>query len=143
MSRSKIARVGVISVAVAASAVLFVSSVFAQTPYDGGGMMTPGSAGTAAGMGPGAMTGSYSGSPQFTMGFGTMASMMGSVAGQPIENEWHGANGDGLQRTTTGMMVWRKGDNWTAFTNGYQTWVNGPYGLQMRLNAERFPWEAQ
>ncbi len=80
---------------------------------------------------------------QFMMGFGTMASMMGDLAGQPVEDEWHGANGDGLQRTTAGMMVWRKADNWTAFTNGYMTWVNGPYGLQMRLNSERFPWEAQ
>ncbi len=82
-------------------------------------------------------------SPSFMLGFRSMASMMGAIVGQPIENEWHGANGDGLQRTTTGMMVWRKTDNWTAFTNGYMTWVYGPYGMQMRLNAERFPWEAQ
>jgi hypothetical protein len=77
------------------------------------------------------------------MGFGTIANMMGGVAGQPVENEWYEANGDGLQRTTAGMMVWRKADNWTAFTNGFMTWVNGPYGLQMRPNTERFPWEAQ
>lgn len=84
-----------------------------------------------------------SASPTFMLGFGAMAGMMGDLAGQPTEDEWHGANGDGLQRTTRGMMVWRKTDNWTAFTNGYMTWVNGPYGVQMRLNTERFPWEAQ
>jgi hypothetical protein len=37
--------------------------------------------------------------------------------------------------------VWRKADNWTAFTDGYRTWVNGPAGLVRRLNTERFPWE--
>ena len=38
-------------------------------------------------------------------------------------------------------MVWRKLDNFTAFTDGYRTWVNGPFGVQMRLNTEQFPWE--
>jgi len=55
-------------------------------------------------------------------------------------------NGDGLQETTGanstgGLLVWRKADNWTAFTDGARTWVNGPYGLQSRLNTERFRWE--
>jgi hypothetical protein len=39
-------------------------------------------------------------------------------------------------------MAWRKADNWTAFTNGHTTWINGPYGVQSRLNDQRFPWEA-
>jgi hypothetical protein len=30
----------------------------------------------------------------------------------------------------------------TAFTDGFQTWVNGPLGLQQRLNTQRFWWEA-
>jgi plastocyanin len=37
--------------------------------------------------------------------------------------------------------VWRKADNWTAFTDGHQTWLNGPFGLQRRLNTTRFAWE--
>ena len=37
-----------------------------------------------------------------------------------------------------GLLVWRKADNHTAFTDGYRTWVNGPYGLQVRLNTARF-----
>lgn len=78
---------------------------------------------------------------QFRLGFATLASMIPVVVGQPLESEHYGANGDSLQRTTTGLMVWRKADNWTAFTNGYQTWVNGPLGLQVRLNTERFTWE--
>src|SRR5262249_21138217 len=32
-------------------------------------------------------------------------------------------------------------DNFTAFTDGARTWVNGPFGLQQRLNTERFDWE--
>lgn len=39
-------------------------------------------------------------------------------------------------------MAWRKADNWTAFTNGYWTWINGPNGLAKRLNSQRFSWEA-
>jgi hypothetical protein len=78
----------------------------------------------------------------FTLGFRTLHDMIPNIVGECIENEWHNAeNGDGLQRTTNGLMVWRKIDNWTAFTDGYTTWINGPVGLQARLNTERFPWE--
>jgi hypothetical protein len=31
---------------------------------------------------------------------------------------------------------------WTAFTDGYHTWVNGPHGVAERLNSRRFAWEA-
>src|SRR3954451_3348815 len=65
--------------------------------------------------------------------------MAPGVVGDCIENEWHNAeNGDGLQRTTRGLMAWRKFDKWTAFTDGYMTWINGPLGLQSRLNTELF-----
>lgn len=79
----------------------------------------------------------------FQLGFKTLHDMIPDIVGDCIENEWHNAfNGDGLQRTTNGLLVWRKSDNWTAFTNGYMTWINGPYGLQSRLNTERFAWES-
>ncbi len=29
----------------------------------------------------------------------------------------------------------------TAFIDGYMTWINGPYGIQQRLDTDRFPWE--
>ena len=51
-------------------------------------------------------------------------------------------HGDALQRTVNGLLVWRKADNWTAFTDGSQSWVNGPLGLQQRSNDQRFWWEA-
>ena len=85
----------------------------------------------------------------FTLGFATLRQMIiaqqGDIVGQCLENEWHNAfNGDGLQRTTGGLFVWRKADNWTAFTDGATTWINGPFGLQSRPNAgPLFPWEAQ
>lgn len=64
------------------------------------------------------------------------------MVGEPLEEERHDpVSGDGLQATTMGLMVWRKADNWTAFTDGYRTWVSGPNGLQQRLNSERFDWE--
>ena len=80
---------------------------------------------------------------QFVLGFKTIRDLIGhETVGECLENQHHGANGDGLQQTTGGLMVWRKADNWTAFTDGYRTWVNGPYGLQERLNTQRYDWEA-
>lgn len=79
--------------------------------------------------------------PEFRLGFKALAELIPEVVGQPLENEHHAPNGDGLQATTGGLMVWRKADNWTAFTNGHRSWVNGPFGLQERSNQERFDWE--
>ncbi len=78
----------------------------------------------------------------FSLGFKTLHDMIPDIVGDCRENEWHNAfNGDGLQQTTGGLLVWRKADNWTAFTNGSITWINGPAGLAARQNDERFPWE--
>ncbi len=80
--------------------------------------------------------------PEFRLGFKALADQIPDVVGQPLENEHYGPNGDSLQQTTKGLMVWRKADNWTAFTNGSRTWINGPHGVQERGNDERFAWEA-
>lgn len=80
--------------------------------------------------------------PMFRLGFKTLADMIPDVVGSPLENEhFNPANGDALQQTSTGLMVWRKADNWTAFTNGNMSWINGPNGLQSRPNGQRFDWE--
>jgi hypothetical protein len=79
--------------------------------------------------------------PEFRLGFKALADQISDTAGRPLENEHYGANGDSLQQTTNGLMVWRKADNWTAFTDGYRTWINGPNGLESRLDTERLPWE--
>ncbi len=79
---------------------------------------------------------------EFKLGFGALAGQIPEGAGQPLEDEHYGANGDALQRTTRGLMVWRKADNWTAFTDGAVTWINGPEGLQSRPNDQKFGWES-
>ena len=79
---------------------------------------------------------------QFVRGFATLRDLIGhGIVGACLENEHYNAAGDSVQQTTGGLLVWRKADNWTAFTDGYRTWINGPHGLQQRLNTERFPWE--
>jgi hypothetical protein len=79
---------------------------------------------------------------QFRLGFAALDALIRTPVGACLEDENHNPkNGDGLQHTTGGLMVWRKSDNWTAFTDGYHTWINGPNGLQERLNDQLFVWE--
>jgi uncharacterized protein YkwD len=80
---------------------------------------------------------------QFVLGFATMAGSIPQAVGQCTDEESHNpTNGDALQHTSGGLLVWRKADNWTAFTDGFHTWVNGPSGVQERLNTQRFTFEA-
>lgn len=80
---------------------------------------------------------------QFVLGFRALHDLIPAIVGDCLVDEHHNpSNGDGLQETTGGLLVWRKADNWTAFTDGYHSWINGPDGLQERLNTQRFPWEA-
>ncbi len=79
---------------------------------------------------------------QFVLGFAALHDAIPAEVGDCLDNQTFAPNGNGEQRTTKGLMVWRKADNWTAFTNGYATWVNGPNGLQRRLNTECFPFES-
>ena len=81
---------------------------------------------------------------QFVLGFATLRDLVAhDVVGDCLENEHYEANGDSLQQTTGGLLVWRKADNRTAFTDGYRSWINGPNGLEQRLNTELLPWEAE
>ena len=82
------------------------------------------------------------GACQYILGFQTLHGLAAAAVGACVDNQAFAANGDAQQTTTHGLMAWRKADNWTAFTNGYQTWVNGPAGLQERLNTQRFSFEA-
>ena len=78
---------------------------------------------------------------QYVLGFATIATAVSQV-GSCLDNQNFAPNGDALQHTASGgMLVWRKADNWTAFTDGYHTWINGPNGIQERLNSARFDWE--
>jgi mono/diheme cytochrome c family protein len=80
----------------------------------------------------------------FTLGFKALHDQIPDLVGDCLENEhFNVQNGNAEQRTKGGLLVWRKADNWTAFTNGATTWINGPDGLASRPNAgPLFPWEA-
>ena len=78
----------------------------------------------------------------FVLGFADLRALVGpQIVGECLEDQRFAANGDALQQTTGGLLAWRKADNWTAFTDGARTWLNGPQGIQQRLNTERFAWE--
>lgn len=79
----------------------------------------------------------------FTQGFAELRRLVGEQkVGACLENEHFNAdNGNAEQLTTGGLLVWRKADNFTAFTDGGTTWVNGPNGLESRPNDVRLAWE--
>src|SRR2546422_1082625 len=80
---------------------------------------------------------------RFVLGFAAIRALIGAdKVGDCAENEHHKPeNGDAIQQTTGGLLVWRKADNWTAFTDGARTWIDGPYGLQSRANGDCLWWE--
>lgn len=83
------------------------------------------------------------GSCRFVLGFAAFHDLIPARVGDCADDEQHNpGNGDALQHTTGGLLVWRKADNFTAFTDGTYTWVAGPHGIEERLNARRFSWEA-
>jgi hypothetical protein len=64
------------------------------------------------------------------------------MVGDCLEPRHLADNGDALQATTNGLLIERKAGGSVAFSNGSQTWIDGPQGLQQRSNNERFGWEA-
>src|SRR3954462_8546524 len=80
---------------------------------------------------------------QFVLGFAALRDLVGAQkVGSCLEDEhFNLENGNSEQHTTGGLMVWRKVDNFTAFTDGGTSWINGPNGLQNRPNGDRFSWE--
>ena len=78
----------------------------------------------------------------FVLGFAALQQAISSTVGSCTEDQRFAANGDAQQHTTGGLMVWRKADNWTAFTNGYETWIAGPTGVARRFNDEWFEFES-
>ena len=91
---------------------------------------------------PAAAAGAGPGTCRFVLGFAALHDRLPAIVGACLDDEQHNpATGDGVQHTTGGLLVWTKADNVAAFTDGYRTWLQGPYGLQERLNTQRFPWE--
>ncbi len=84
---------------------------------------------------------------QFVLGFKAFREAMPAIVGDCTANEAHDPEkGQTFQPTTGidgrgGLLVWRKSDNATAYTDGHWTWVRGPFGIQRRLNTQRLSWE--
>ncbi|MGI8914983.1 MAG: hypothetical protein ACR2JY_14565 [Chloroflexota bacterium] len=79
---------------------------------------------------------------QYVLGFATLHDLDPTDIGDCRDDQAVAASGNAQPHTTPALLAWRKADNWRAFTNGYQTWINGPNGLAQRLNTQRFSWEA-
>jgi hypothetical protein len=77
----------------------------------------------------------------FVLGFGALEAQIPAAIGLCLEDQTFAANGDAQQRTTGGLLMWRKADNRTAFADGVRTWIAGPDGLVSRPNAAPFSWE--
>ena len=84
---------------------------------------------------------------EFVLGFAAIKSLITLSEGRDAvgacrENErFDPTLGEATQRTAGGVLVWRKADNWTAFSDGRRTWINGPYGLQSRPDDGLLYWE--
>ncbi len=84
---------------------------------------------------------------QFALGFDAIKTLVALSEGEDrvgacLENEWFDpATGEATQKTAGGQLTWRKADNWTAFSDGQRTWVNGPHGLQARPAGDLLGWE--
>jgi hypothetical protein len=80
---------------------------------------------------------------EFILRFAALRDTIGAdTVGSCLEDQRTALGGNAVQRTTKGMIVRRLSDNCVAFTDGYFTWIDGPEGLQLRLNTELFTWEA-
>lgn len=84
---------------------------------------------------------------QFDLGFNALRDLIPSVVGDCLADaQYDPATGDAVRTTTGahgrgGLLVWRRSDNQIAYTDGFSTWINGPDGLRVRRNLERFAWE--
>jgi hypothetical protein len=76
-------------------------------------------------------------------GFKALRDKIPQIVGECVSDETHDPqSGNTVQQTTGGLLVWRQADNWTVFTNGITTWLNGPTGLVSRPNGgPLFAWE--
>ena len=79
---------------------------------------------------------------QYVLGFATLHDLIPDVVGPCVTDQTYDAQGNASQQTANGVLTWRKADNWTGFSNGPMTWVNGPNGVQSRLSTQRFAWES-
>ena len=79
----------------------------------------------------------------FLDGFRALRDEVGAeLVGDCLEHS-RSVEGGTHQRTTGGLLVWDETLNLVSFTDGHQTWIAGPNGIEARPNAERFAWEEE
>ena len=78
-----------------------------------------------------------------TLGFKALHDLLPDVVGECVEDaQVDPATGNLTQRTTNGLLMWRKADNWTAFTDGPNTYIARPEGVVSRpTDGLRLPFE--
>src|SRR5206468_2646522 len=67
--------------------------------------------------------------PQFQFGFAALRAAVGDPVGEPTECEHPDADGNALQKTTTGSLFWQRSTNTPVFTAGDQHWALTANGL--------------
>jgi hypothetical protein len=68
--------------------------------------------------------------PAFVLGFADLKGQVGDAMGDAIECEHaNPANGDTLQKTSTGLSFYRKATNTPTFTDGFNHWALSTSGL--------------
>jgi len=79
---------------------------------------------------------------QFVLGFLFLHQQLQGIDGNCLSNEQpNPQNGDSLQQTERGLMVYQKSTNTMRWTDGFRTFTYSACGLQQRLNTQTFVWE--
>jgi len=77
-----------------------------------------------------------------TGGFAELNAMIPNQVGGCLTGEYKIANGNTVQETVGGLLSFNPNDGLPKFTDGTDTWVLGPDGVQMRSNNDHFAYEA-
>ena len=71
---------------------------------------------------------------EFVLGFKALRDIIGHETVGECLDEHYNANGDSNQKTTGGLLVWRKADNHTAFPAVRYPWEPGPRRRRSHTN---------
>lgn len=74
----------------------------------------------------------------FDNGFAQLHEQIGSIMGSPVEPERAGDDEDVVQRTSTGLAVWKAGQA-PRFTDGWRTWAIEPPAEQRAASVAAAP----
>jgi hypothetical protein len=75
----------------------------------------------------------------------SLATFLGKIGptlvGDCVEDALVAVDADASQRTTNGQLIWHRADGHVSFTDGKDTWLEGPRGIVRRRDQERYAWE--